>query len=147
MTAPVIRNNKPRSVIVAVWLIYSSAFLAGVFLVLSMLNNTFYNSPAPIEFLPDIITVFVIAVLAYFIASGRRLARLSYIVLTFVMYVLVFGAFYLIGFSNINVFNIPTLIQGIMQLLALVLLITPSANAWFKRENIKTTEPDDGKPI
>ncbi len=145
MKTLVTRHNKPRSVMVAVWLIYSAAFLAGAVIPYDMVTGTDYNSLAPIEYLPDTLLLVVIAVLAYFIASGRRLARLIYIVLALVIHALLFVAFSLTGGVSYN--ETLVLIQIFMQLLALVLLITPSANAWFKRENIKTTEPHDGKPI
>ncbi len=135
---------------VAVWLIYSSVFLAGVFIPYDiMMTGTDYNSHAPIEFLPDIIFLAVLAVLAYFIASGRRLARLIYIVLVLVIHALLFVAFSLTGGVSYHetLILIQILTQVFMQLLAAALLMTPSANAWFKRENKNTAEPHDGKPI
>ncbi len=132
---------------VAVWLMYLTVFLSSVFLVFDIVTIGAVYNIAPIEYLPDTITIAVIAVLAYFIASGRRLARLIYIVSIFVMYILVFSPFYLSGFSNITIFNIPIFITAFIHLLAIIFLITPSANAWFKRENKNTAEPHDGKPI
>ncbi len=133
---------------VAVWLIYSAIFLAGVFLVFDIFINAAYGyGIVPIEFLPDIIILVVLAVLAYFIASGRCLARFIYIVLMFLPALLLI-VYYLVGVSHRVTFNnIPLFITGFIHLLTVIFLITPSANAWFKRENIKTTESHDGKPI
>ncbi len=113
---------------VAVWLIYLTVFLATVFLVIDIVIGTGYNA-APIQYLPDTTTIAVIAMLAYFIALGRRLARLIYIVLTFVMCTLMFIPFYMKGGSNITAFNIPIFITAFIHLLAIIFLITPSANA------------------
>ncbi len=147
MKAPVIRQNKPRSVIVAVWLIYLAVFLTGVFLVFDILINAAYGyGVVLIEFLPEIITLVVLAVLAYFIASGRRLARLIYIVLM-CLPALLFIVYYLADVFHIVTFSIPLFITSFTHLLTVILLITPSANVWFKRENKKTTEPHNSESI
>jgi hypothetical protein len=130
--APIAELPRPRNVRVAVWLLWISVVLniaAGVIATVS--------TSSAIDGLAGILTLSTVCAIAFglafwifgAIARGRRWARIVGTAIVLLLFADMAGA----GFSGIPLLSALTyLVEFSLQAVAVALLFTPSANAWFR---------------
>ncbi|WP_119344746.1 hypothetical protein [Facilibium subflavum] len=117
--------NRPKRVYAAIWMLYATSILG----LLDLLTSSTLMPIAPHMIWVDAIAYFVLIIVAFLISLGSNMAKILYIALAVIWYILLI--FYLSHIKNHPLNAGLVFIEVVLIIAAMFILYQPKAVRWF----------------